>query len=245
MFGFSLQQFFILDQSAIDEIRKATICWWQMEEGAPAIHPASPMIDIDQADYGKLLYAFIQASNLKLGVRRFENPLIGLAPYNRHSHGVPSMYFDGDEMKKEIEIDVTEAHLKLLRAMSLEHEHPKHLPRFEPKRVYNGFLDAAVGAYMVINDVNSDEDEEIAEGLQLEELKPYEKLHLETTAALQVLVREAAVEPGFYQDRLLHGFEYLRDLSDYDIYKSRMQKTGLPASRQGYIDAVLQHAGRK
>jgi hypothetical protein len=98
---------------------------------------------------------------------------------------------------------------------------------------------------MIVNDVPSDEDEEIGESLQPEELKPYEKLHLETAAALQVLVREASVEPGFYQNRLLHGFEYVRDLSDYDFYKSRMQKLGRPATRQGYINAVLQLAGRK
>jgi len=242
---FSLQQFFILDQGAIDEIREAKICWWRMEEGAPAVHPASPMNDIAQEDYGNLLFAFVQASTLKPGVRKFMNPLIGLGPYDRHSHGVPELYFDGDQLKSEIEIDVTEAHLKLLKAMSLEHDHPKHLPRFEAKRVYNDFRCAATGAYMILNDIADDEDEEVADKLDWEELKPYRQLHLETAAALQVLVHEAIVEPGFYQESLFHGFERVRGLEDFDFYKSMMKELGKPATRQGYIDEIVRLATRE
>lgn len=242
---FSLQQFFILDQGAIDEIRKAKICWWRMEEGAPAIHPASLMEDIEQENYGNLLFAFIQASTLEPGVRKFTNPLIGLGPYDRYSHGIPELYFDGDQMRDEIEINVTEAHLKLLKAMSLENGHPKHLPRFEAKRVYNGFRCAATGAYMILNDVTDDEDEEVAENLTWEDLKPYRQLHLETAAALQILVQEATVEPGFYQERFLHGFERTRGLEDFDFYKSMMKELGRPATRQGYIDEIIRLATRE
>lgn len=242
---FSLQQFFILDQGAIDEIRKAKICWWRMEEGAPAVHPASLMEDIEQGDYGNLLFAFIQASTLEPGVRKFTNPLIGLKPYDRHSHGIPELYFDGDQMKDEIEINVTVAHLTLLKAMSLEHDHPKHLPRFEAKRVYNDFRSAAKGAYMILNDVADDEDEEVTDKLNWDELQPYHQLHLETAAALQVLVQEAVVEPGFYQESFFHGFERVRDLKDFDFYKSVMKKLGRPATRQGYVDEIVRLATRE
>lgn len=244
-FMFSLQQFYILDQSAIDELRKAKVCWWRMEEGAPAVHPQTMMEDIGQEDYGNLLYAFVQASALEPGVRTFANPLIDLGPYSRHSHGVPDLYFDGEKLKPEIEINVTEAHLTLLKAMSLEHDHPKHLPRFEAKRVYSDYRCAATGAYLVLNAIPDDEDEEVVRKLTSEELQPYKQLHLETAAALQALLLEATVVPGFYEGRLFGGFRKVRDLDDFEFYKSLMKDLGRPATRQGYINEIVRLASRK
>lgn len=232
---FQLNKIVVLDQAAIDEIRSATVCWFKCEEGAPAIHQNSPMSELGD-DYADALEVFILASNFDdFGVRKFENPLIGATPYSRYHHGIPECYFDGDEVKKEIEIDFTFEHLKLLANLSIdEHGEPPRKPRFEPKRVYNDHRNAAAGAYCVINEQDYVEYENISD----EDWNKYRRLHLETAPALQILLREANVEPGVYVNNLFSGLKKAMEITDYEKCKAFYQKTGRPFSRSTYIGLI-------
>lgn len=232
---FQLNKIVVLDQAAIDEIRAATVCWYNCEEGAPAIHPKSPMAELGN-DYADALEVFILASSFgEFGVRKFENPLLGAAPYTRYHHGIPESYFDGNEVKKEIEIDFTFEHLKLLAHLSIdEHGEPPRKPRFEPKRVYTDHRDAAVGAYCVINGQDDVDDEDLPRG----ERAKYHRLHLETAPALQILLREATVEPGVYVKNMFSGLKKAMEIADYEKCKDFCQKIGRPFSRAEYIKII-------
>lgn len=223
----------VLDQAAIDEIRKAVVCWFHCEAGAPAIHPASPMSELGE-DYAEHLEAFIYASDLpKEGKYSFPNPLIGLQPYTRHDHGIPSFYFDGgDKLKEVIEIEITKEHYILIGHLSLDDRTTPDRPRFEPKRVYNGHRDAARGAYEAINGEPEDGRIELTDA----EWKRYERLHDETAAVLQVILRESVVEPGIYNDNLFFGFKKIAAIDDYEAGKELCRSKGLPYSRKHYLE---------
>lgn len=243
-----LNKIIILDQTAIDEIRNAVIAWYYCEEGAPAVHPMSPMNELKDDGYMDALITFFRASTELLGKHTFKNPLIGLPPYDRHSHGIPPIYFDGDRLKEDIEIDITWDHLKLLMHMGACDWTPPERPAFDPKRVFNGHRDAVVGAYVALNDEDrADEGGDFK--LSDEEIARYKKLYLETAPALQVIVRNAVVEPGIYLDSFFSGFKRLGGCEDYDecrkLYEELADRTGKRFSRKKYIEIVNRSAERE
>lgn len=230
-----LNTFTILDQPAIDEIRRATVAWYDCEAGAPAIHPRSPMIELLEDGYADHLDAFMRACSIETGRRSFPNPMIGMPPYSRYDHGIPPGYFVGDRLKETIEIDVTERHLVLLANLSIDLESQPERPRFNPKRVFNDYRDPVMGAYVAING----RPENSGFSLSEEQHAEYAALYEETAAALQVLLREATVEPGIYLSNLVTGFRKVRGSRDYDRFRELSAEFGQRASRAEYLDGLV------
>lgn len=249
---FELHKFVVLDETAIEEIRKAVIAWYYCEEGAPAIHPSSPMAELLEDGYMDTLLTFIRASGIDRGPRKFRNPLLGLPPYDRRSHGIPPFYFDGEKLKDEIEIDITVDHLKLILAMRDCDWTKPDRPAFDPKRVFNDHRDAAEGAREVLAPKKRDEEtpdeevdwdaeveEEDEDDLTPEDREKYTRLWRETAAVLQVIVREAEVEPGVYVTSLFGGFKKLADTSDFALCRKLHERMGEgKLSRKTYVEMV-------
>lgn len=233
--------YYVLDQGAIDELRKAIVCWYHCESGAPAIHPSSPMKEVSAEEYAGLLSVFIQAGTMKPGHYRFANPLIGVGPYDRYSHGIPKLYFAGNQLKDEIEIDITEDHLKLLTMLSPDYRYSAGYPRFEPKRVYNGDTNAAMGAYAALRGEfeGNDEDE------YPPDLGKYWGLHYEMAAVLQVFVREADVIPGVYSCHLLNGFSKLMNIGGFEAFRSLKTDMNTDGSRRQFIEFLMEKSRQK
>ncbi len=229
-----LNKIIVLDQVAIDEIRSATVCWYHCEAGAPAIHPKSPMAELGD-DYLDALEVFVLASSYEsFGPKRFANPLLGLGPYSRYDPGIPENYFDGDDLKAEIEFDFTFEHLKLLAHLTIDdYGEPPRKPRFDPKRVFSDHRDAALGAYCVIHG-----KDDVGGRLSRAQRDKFQRLHFETAPALQILLREAAVEPGVYVKSLFTGLEKAMDITDYENCKKFSQEQGWPFSRAKYIKLI-------
>lgn len=195
------------------------------------------MTEFTEESYIDTLITFIRASQQITGVRRFCNPLLGLGPYDRHSHGIPPLYFDGDRLREEIEVDITLDHMKLLASMRACHWLPKERPAFDPKRVFNDHRDAVVGAYVAINgDTEIHDDGEI--DLSKADERKYRRLYEETVAVLQVLVREAEVTPGIYLDSFFGGFKRLGDAEPYSRIKAIFTKRQETFPRAEYIEAI-------
>ncbi|MCZ7861532.1 hypothetical protein O9X98_08980 [Agrobacterium salinitolerans] len=238
---FGLYNIIILDQAAIDQIRQAVVCWYHCEEGAPAIHPSSPMSEFKEDSYIDTLVAFIKASGIDTGPRRFRNPLIGMGPYDRRSHGIPPIYFDGDKLREEIEVDITPDHLKLLAHMTACDWQPSDRPSFDPKRVFNDHRDAAIGAYAALTgDDEGDEEDGIV--LSEEDERRYARLHQEMAAVLQVHVREADVEPGIYMNSLFGGFRKVGDADGYTKLRDLFVKRDWFLSRKEYASIIRTRA---
>jgi hypothetical protein len=238
-----LNKITILDQAAIDEIRNAVVAWYYCEEGAPAIHPKSPMAELIDDGYMDAIITFCKASirNLEkvIGKHSFKNPLIGLPPFDRHSHGVPPIYFDGDQMKDVIEIDITLNHLNLIKNMTVCDWAKPNRPAFDPKRVFNDHRDATVSAYVALNGEGKRTDEHGEVKLSRKEKDRYKRLWLETAPALQVIVRQAEVEPGIYVESFFSGFRRIGSCDDYTNCRVPFKKlTGKKLSRKEYIEIV-------
>lgn len=246
---FELNKITILDQTAIDEIRNAVVAWYYCEEGAAAIHPKSPMTELLDDGYMDAIITFYKASIGQLekviGKHSFKNPLVGLPPYDRYSHGIPPIYFDGDQVREEIEIDITLDHLKLIMKMSACDWAKPERPAFDPKRVFNDHRDAIVGAYVALTGDEERADEDGDFNLSREETEHYKRLWLETAPALQVIVRHAPVEPGIYMDSFFSGFKRIGGCDDYDACRELFEKRGLQISRKEYIELVNTAADRK
>lgn len=101
-----------------------------------------------------------------------------------------------------------------------------------------------MGAYVVIHgerayDEDADEDEDEP---NRDDLKKYRQLHYETVAVLQVLVREADVKLGVYQERFLSGLEYAFDLDDFEFYTKIMRRLGKEPTRTDYANFLVRRA---
>jgi hypothetical protein len=240
---FEFNKITILDQSAIDEIRKANIAWYYCEDGAPAIHPKSPMTELLEDGYMDALITFYKASIDKIenlvGRHSFKNPLLGLPPYDRYSHGIPPIYLDGDDVKEDIEVDVTLDHLKLIMHMRACDWTKPARPSFDPKRVFNDHRSAVVGAYVALTGEEARADEDGDFRLSSEETDRFKRLWLETAPVLQVIVRHAEVKAGIYLSSFFGGFKRLGDCDDYSHCREPYQKlVGKPLSRREYL-AIL------
>ncbi len=219
----------ILDQAAIDELRSAIVCWYHCESGAPAIHPSSPMSELG-GDYAKHLQTFLDVCSFEaFGKRSFTNPLLGLGPYNKWDHGYPETYFTEDQKAKQIiEFELTPDHLTLAKALSQDDRTTPDRPRFEPKRVFNGYTDAPEGAYALLTGA------EDGYSLPKHKYKHYEKLHYEMAATIQILLREAIVEPGVYHRFLWGKPQRFDDTHRWERMKEIAERVGDPISRSEF-----------
>lgn len=184
----------LMTKGLIDSLRNAAVVWYHCEEGAPAIHPATPVRVYSGYETSPMdsLMAFIMCGALEPGSYRYPNPLVGLGPFTRHDHGIPANYFEArsEGMKSEIEIEVTANHLKLLKSFSFDDRAPPERPGIDPKRPYqapgkptSSIADLLFGD----DDVSENDDFEITD-----------EMHQEMASVLQVFLREAKVEQGIY-----------------------------------------------
>ncbi len=129
------------------------VAWNGAETGAPMIHPDAPYGSTDRdgdifnvtgddegADeehraMGDALAVFLQNATLKPGRYQYHNPLAKLAPGDLFD-----VFRDEatGETPEHITFEVTDAHLRLLRAFSLEWDEAYDVPRVDPKRPYGG-----------------------------------------------------------------------------------------------------------
>jgi hypothetical protein len=186
----------LMTKRLVDSLRNAAVAWYHCEAGAPAIHPATPITVYAgyETSPQDSLMAFVQCGVMDPGVYRYANPLLGLGPFTRHDHGIPSNYFEGksERLRDEIEIDITANHLKLLKCFSFDDCAPPERPGFDPKRPYQapGKQTSSIADLLFAG-----EDEDLADE---EDFDITEEMHHEMASVLQVFLREAKIEPGVY-----------------------------------------------
>lgn len=184
----------LMTTGLIESLRNAAVVWNRCEEGAPAIHPATPIVVYSGYETSAMdsLMAFIMCGRMDPGLYRYPNPLVGLGPFNRYDPGIPANYFEagGERLKAEIEIEVTANHLKLLKCFSFDDRAPPERPGIDPKRPYQtpGKPTSSIAELLFSDDdVSEDENFEVTE-----------EMHREMASVLQVFLREATIEQGVY-----------------------------------------------
>jgi hypothetical protein len=219
------------DPFVMERLRGAAVAWHYMESGAPAIHPATPLVDpklhaimektrqpyaarrIDMDRPTDILACFLALAEIGCGPRTFDNPLIGLGPYSRYDSGIPENYFETDSphsaLRATIRIDLTEEHVLLLRNMSEDDRAPEVAPAFDGKRPWWSFTHVPSGVRAVLT---GDDDNGAAE-IPDEDLERYRGLHRDMAAALQVFLCEAQIPYGTYARGPLGAWKKVRDIS--------------------------------
>lgn len=141
---------------------------------------------------GDALAVFLQNATLKPGRYQYHNPLAKLAPgelfdvFRDEATG---------ETPEHITFEVTDAHLRLLRAFSLEWDEAYDVPRVDPKRPYGGttWHTAEMATHL------GEPPEKDAEGRAIltdEQEARLERLHREMQPAMQIFLRYGDLGPG-------------------------------------------------
>lgn len=156
--------------------------------------------------------AFIMCRKMEPGVYRYPNTLIGLGPFTHHDHGIPSNYFEGGstKLRSEIEIAITENHLKLLKSFSFDDRAPPERPGIDPKRPYQapGKPTSSIADILFSDEhVSEDDNFDITE-----------EMHHEMASVLQVFLRDAQIEHGVNSGTpVFNNWRCVRPCGDFEM----------------------------
>lgn len=196
----------VITEADIAVVRRLPVIWMPCESGAPAVFELDEKALSDEDEYRRAMRTaevLIQLGEMAPGRYEYDNPL---SP--ELSAEQPFVENQRAEIAgTRVTIDVTEAHLKLLRAANVQTLDDGGLDigvQMHPKRPYGdmSYFELDMGDILGIQPEGPPrKDRPQLRDFSEAQLERFSELHEQTQPVLQVLLQHATLEPGRYVQR--------------------------------------------